>query len=172
MRPLPDWRIQWVTVHDLVKGFCSRRRRITRDLHCREIAVTYQFTTRRVWLEFRLAFPGTLLASGLARMGDLRAVTRNHQGGAAREHEAGETVSMSVAVLLACALIYAFVINGRIRPMLTTQALGAREQATGLSRSAVRWRYGRGRQGENGPGCSRQFGETGAGDGWAEMAEY
>jgi lipopolysaccharide export system permease protein len=71
MRPLPDWRIQWVTVYDLVKGgFVRGDVGITRDLHCREIAVTYQFTTRRVWLEFRLkAFPGTPLGFGLGEDG-------------------------------------------------------------------------------------------------------
>ncbi len=71
MRPLPDWRIQWVAVYDLVKGGLVRGDiGITRDLHCREIAVTYQYTTRRVWLEFRLkAFPGTPLGFGLGEDG-------------------------------------------------------------------------------------------------------
>nr|MBP7784740.1 DUF3769 domain-containing protein [Bacillota bacterium] len=71
MRPLPDWRIQWVAVYDLVKGGLVRGDiGITRDLHCREIAVTYQYTTRRVWLEFRLkAFPGVPLGFGLGEDG-------------------------------------------------------------------------------------------------------
>jgi len=71
MRPLPDWRIQWVAVYDLVKGGLVKGDiGITRDLHCREIAVTYQYTTRRVWLEFRLkAFPGTPLGFGLGEDG-------------------------------------------------------------------------------------------------------
>ena len=71
MRPLPDWRIQWVAVYDLVKGGLVRGDiGITRDLHCREIAVTYQYTTRRVWLEFRFkAFPGTPLGFGLGEDG-------------------------------------------------------------------------------------------------------
>jgi len=71
MRPLPDWRIQWVAVYDLVKGGLVRGDiGITRDLHCREIALTYQYTTGRVWLEFRLkAFPGTPLGFGLGEDG-------------------------------------------------------------------------------------------------------
>lgn len=71
MRPLPDWRIQWVAVYDLVKGGLVKGDiGITRDLHCREIAVTYQYTTRRVWLQFRLkAFPGVPLGFGLGEDG-------------------------------------------------------------------------------------------------------
>ncbi len=71
MRLLPDWRMQWVAVYDLVKGGLVRGDiGVTRDLHCREITVAYQYTTRRVWVEFRLkAFPGKPLGFGLGEDG-------------------------------------------------------------------------------------------------------
>ncbi|HAI85778.1 MAG TPA: hypothetical protein DCL63_02165 [Firmicutes bacterium] len=71
VRLSPDWRVQWVAVYDLVKGGLVRGDiGVTRDLHCREIAITYQYATRRVWLEFRLkAFPGTPLGFGLGEDG-------------------------------------------------------------------------------------------------------
>ena len=69
----PEWRLQWTGVYDFFKGGLVRGDiGITRDLHCREVALTYQHTSRRVWLEFRLkAFPGTPLGFGLGEEGIL-----------------------------------------------------------------------------------------------------
>ncbi len=48
----PEWRLQWTGVYDFFKGGLVRGDiGITRDLHCREVALTYQHTSRRVWLE-------------------------------------------------------------------------------------------------------------------------
>ena len=69
----PEWRFQWAGVYDFYKGGLVRGDiGITRDLHCREVALTYQHASRRVWLEFRLkAFPGTPLGFGLGEEGIL-----------------------------------------------------------------------------------------------------
>jgi lipopolysaccharide export system permease protein len=69
----PEWRFQWTGVYDFFKGGLVRGDiGITRDLHCREVALTYQHASRRVWLEFRLkAFPGKPLGFGLGEEGIL-----------------------------------------------------------------------------------------------------
>lgn len=71
VRLSPEWRVQWAAVYDLVRGGLVRGDvGITRDLHCREVGLTYQYTTGRVWLEFRLkALPTSPLSFGLGDEG-------------------------------------------------------------------------------------------------------
>lgn len=69
----PDWRLQWAAVYDVAKnGFTRGDIGVTRDLHCREVSVMYQYTTNRIWLEFRYkAFPTKSLGFGLGEEGVL-----------------------------------------------------------------------------------------------------
>jgi phage baseplate assembly protein gpV len=84
-----------------------------------------------------------------------------------------KTVSMSVAVLLACALIYAFVINRPDPPDVDHASVGGRGSRRPASRDllfdgvTVEGRQG----GERTWMLSAVRVETGAGDGWAEMYE-
>ncbi|MDI6639129.1 MAG: hypothetical protein QME82_09540, partial [Bacillota bacterium] len=67
------WKLQWTVVYDgpsrsVLRGDVG----VTRDLHCRELKLSYSYTDNQVWLEYRIkAFPYEGIRFGLGDQGVL-----------------------------------------------------------------------------------------------------
>ncbi|MFZ5925580.1 MAG: hypothetical protein ACOYW4_10080, partial [Bacillota bacterium] len=69
------WKVEWVLVYGgpaSSKGVLRGDVAVTRDLHCRELKLSYSHTRKQVWLEYRIkAFPYEGLRFGLGDQGVL-----------------------------------------------------------------------------------------------------
>lgn len=69
------WKVEWVLVYGgpaSSKGVLRGDVAVTRDLHCRELKLSYSHTQKQVWLEYRIkAFPYEGLRFGLGDQGVL-----------------------------------------------------------------------------------------------------
>lgn len=67
------WKVQWTVVYGgPSKGVLKGDVAVTRDLHCRELRVSYSYTDNQVWLEYRIkAFPSEGIRFGLGDQGVL-----------------------------------------------------------------------------------------------------
>ncbi|MDI7247462.1 MAG: hypothetical protein QME92_08355 [Bacillota bacterium] len=67
------WKLQWTLVYGgPAKGVLRGDVGVTRDLHCRELKLSYSYTNNQVWLEYRIkAFPYEGIRFGLGDQGVL-----------------------------------------------------------------------------------------------------
>ncbi|MGE5593730.1 MAG: hypothetical protein ACM3X3_08640 [Betaproteobacteria bacterium] len=67
------WKVQWTVVYGgPSKGVLQGNVGVTRDLHCRELKISYSYTDNQVWLEYRIkAFPYEGIRFGLGDQGVL-----------------------------------------------------------------------------------------------------